>query len=962
MNKNTRMHHFTLVGLLWLLLPTLGQAQTVRTITGTQNNLQQPGWGATFQNLRRLAPPAYADGISTIGGTDRPNARTVSNEIFAQSGLVEDPMSLSDFCWVWGQFVDHDITLVPDQPNAWNFINVPAGDPWMDPFFSGQAMIPMQRSEFSPGTGTATYNPLQHRNHITAFIDAGNVYGSDQYRADWLRTFSGGKLKTSAGNLLPYNTVTGEYADPIDHDAPEMDDAVGSAPRLFVAGDVRANENPLLLSLHTLFVREHNRLCDELAATHPNWTDEQLYQHAKRMVGGYMAAILYEQWLPAMGVQLPAYTGYDYTVNPTISNFFSAAAFRLGHTLLNGNIRVMNNDGVDLDTMPLREAFFNPDVIRHVGDIDPFLKGMGAQMQQACDALMVDDVRNFLFGPPGAGGLDLAAINIQRGRERGIPHFNRMRQALGLTPFTSFDQITTDVTLAGKLATLYDNNIDNVDAWVGLLSETPMADALFGETIMAAMTQQFRDLRDGDRFYYEHDPALSSAEKADIKATMFRDIIQRNTDITLMQTDVFQMMPHGMICNATAAEADVTGTLTTDMDEAIGDVDLTVRADATNALLLDATVTGSYSLVDAPTCESYTLTVSRNDAINNGVSALDIVTLRKHILGLAPITVPERLIAADLNASGSLSALDIVQMRRAILGMITEWDNVPNWRFFAADTTLPTDTGELLQLAGSFGTSFQITSLQGNETLNLRGIKMGDVNGSASVNLDGDTAEGRSGELALSLSADRLRAGTTQRIVVSAAEALTALQGNLRYATERLRIEGIYPVGDTDFGPANYYHDEAAGVLNFVWDATGASAERLFAIDVYADEAVDDLLDVLTISPRHTPGLALTGTGSVHGLRLEAAATRVEAPVTVLYQNTPNPAADRTTVAYYLPEDGAGTLRLLDATGRTLVQTPTAATAGYHQWEVELSTLPAGLYYYQLRTAAGAQTKRLTVR
>ena len=961
MNKNTRMRHFTLMGILCLLFSLSAAAQATRTVTGVQNNPLYPNWGAANTTMRRLAPAAYPDGISAISGTDRPNPRTVSNEIFAQPGLIDDPMNLSDYCWVWGQFLDHDLTLVFDDPNAWSFIPVPAGDPWMDPFGSGQAMIPMRRSAFAPGTGVDASNPAQHRNAITAFVDASNVYGSDQHRADWLRTFEGGKLKTSAGNLLPYNTTTGEYADPVDHDAPEMDDAVGMATRLFVAGDIRANENPLLLSLHTLFVREHNRLCDELAVTHPDWDDEALYQHAKRLVNGYMAAILYEQWLPAMGVHLPPYTGYDPFANPTITNLFSTAAFRLGHTLLNSNIKVMDNDGNDLMTLGLREAFFQPEQLTTVGDIDPFLKGMGAQMQQACDSKMVDDVRNFLFGPPGAGGLDLAAINIHRGRERGIPAFNVVRGSLGLQPKASFAELTSDPVLADKLTQLY-GDISKLDPWVGMLVETPMPTALFGETIMAAMVQQFVALRNGDRFYYENENAFTAAEKAAIKATMFRDIIQRNTDITIMQEDVFLMMPHEMICMATEPQADVMGTVVSELDEPISNVGLTITELLNQTPLFDEEIDGQYLLADAPTCEGYELRFDRQDAITNGISTLDIVALRKHILGLQDLDTPERRIAADLNASGSLSTLDIVQLRKAILGLITEWEFVPTWRFVDASTTLPTDIGELLSMATNFGDAFTITNLHGDETLDVRGIKMGDLNSSASVsNLTHDpTGEARHDPVSLHVAARPMRTGDIQRITLRASERLLAYQGHLRYATDQLRIVEVAAAGTTTFGTANYHHRAAAGVLSFVDDfVPGTERQELFVLEVEALRDIDDFAGILSIDERHTPAMAVDPDGAAHPMHLDfSAVAAIESPY---FASQPNPARRETRITYELAEAGDARLRLIDAAGKIVQRREVRHGAGRHVWTVDLSNVEAGLYFYQLQTKAGLFTQKLIV-
>jgi hypothetical protein len=269
-------------------------SQDIRTFDGSGNNLNNPTWGAVNTNLLRLTNVNYADGVFMPGGHDWPNPREISNLIFDQNGLINDKLELSDFVWAFGQFIDHDITLVPDQETEPMFIFVPEGDPWMDPFGWGNALIPMARSAYDPTTGTDPSNPRQHFNAITAFIDGSAVYGSSKDVADWLRTFQDGRLKTSEGNLLPYNTIDGEKDSPIDPNAPEMADPVGISNKHFVAGDIRANENSILITLHTLFVREHNRICSELKAENPSWNDEQLFQEARRKVGAIIQAITYE--------------------------------------------------------------------------------------------------------------------------------------------------------------------------------------------------------------------------------------------------------------------------------------------------------------------------------------------------------------------------------------------------------------------------------------------------------------------------------------------------------------------------------------------------------------------------------------------------------------------------------------------------------------------------------------------
>ncbi len=513
-----------------------------RSFDGYGNNLEHPEWGAVGTNQQNLAPKMFADGVSEPAGIDRPNPRFISNTIFNQDGLLEDVLILSDYAFVWGQFIDHDITLVGDNHQEMMTIEIPKGDPYFDPFATGDAIIPIPRNVYDENTGTSPSNPREYPTQITAFIDASNVYGSSNVVANWLRTFKDGKLKMSIGNLLPYNTTTGEKIDPIDPSAPFMAMAT-PFPKYFVAGDIRANENILLTTMHTMFAREHNRLCDDFKKENPTMSDEELYQKARKTVGALLQNIVYYEWLPSMGLHLGLYKKYDEDLNPGIFNEFSAAAYRYGHTVINSKIVRMNNDGELMPSIHLKDAFFNPNIIVETGGIDPFLIGMGTQVEQDFDCKMIHDLRNFLFGAPGQGGMDLASINIQRGRERGLADYNTIRQSLGMPKLVNFSELSEDPWFNQIFESVY-RNINDVDPWVGFLAESHMDNALFGETVMNIMFKQFRALRDGDRFYFENDPAFTKEEIAEIRKTTLKDIIMRNTGVKVIQDNVFLMAPH----------------------------------------------------------------------------------------------------------------------------------------------------------------------------------------------------------------------------------------------------------------------------------------------------------------------------------------------------------------------------------------------------------------------------------
>lgn len=501
------------------------------SIDGTGNNLLHANWGSSGTDLIRIAPAAYGDGISSPAGSSLPSARVISNVVVDHpDGDLKNARDMSNFVYAWGQFIDHDLDLTTSASPRTSFnVAVPKGDPEFDPNSTGTQIIPLSRSNYDPATGTSKTNPRQQINDITAFLDGSMVYGSDATRAAALRTFSGGKLKTSDGNLLPANTAGLANANDT-HQTPDN--------QLFLAGDVRANENVELTSLQTLFVREHNRLATSIAASNPGLNDEQIYQLARRFVIAEIQSITYNEFLPALlgPDAMRPYQGYNPNVNPGIANEFSAAAFRLGHSMLGDDVEFLDNNGNEVhDAMALKDVFFNPNVVRETG-IDPILKYLASDNAEEIDTKVVDSLRNFLFGQPGQGGLDLASLNIQRGRDHGLADYNTTRAAYGLPRVRSFADITSNVQLQQQLKSLY-GTVDKIDLWVGGLAEDHVRGGSLGPTFTRIVADQFMRLRDGDRFFFERQ--FSGRDLANLEHTTLADVIRRNTGLTNLQDNVF---------------------------------------------------------------------------------------------------------------------------------------------------------------------------------------------------------------------------------------------------------------------------------------------------------------------------------------------------------------------------------------------------------------------------------------
>lgn len=494
-----------------------------RTPDGSNNNLTDPTLGSPFTVLRRIAPSDYADGASAPAGASRVSARVASNNIFAQSGSIDNNDNLTSMVWQWGQFLDHDIDLSEAVSLANGGIPfdilVPFGDPIFDPMNTGTAVI-----NFTRAIAVDVNGVREQENEITTWIDGSNIYGSSQAQWDLLRTGSGGLMRQTAGGLLPL-------------------DANDPNGELYIAGDARANEQLGLLAMHTLFVREHNLTARKYASRNPSLNDEQLFLMARRRVIGILQRITYEEFLPALlgPNAIPAYTGYDSTVDPRILNEFNTAAFRVGHTMLPGELLRLNNDGTVAPegNIPLRDAFFQPTEILQNG-IDSILKGLTVQPAQEIDAKVIDDVRNFLFfNVPGQPplGFDLAALNIQRGRDHGLADFNTVRTAYGLPAYTAFSDISSDASVVAALTATY-SSVDDIDVWAGMLAEDHFPGAAVGTTLRAIMIEQFTNLRDGDRFWHEivQDPAALTHTQL---SSPLSAVIMRNTGVRNVPRSAF---------------------------------------------------------------------------------------------------------------------------------------------------------------------------------------------------------------------------------------------------------------------------------------------------------------------------------------------------------------------------------------------------------------------------------------
>lgn len=481
-----------------------------RTIDGMGNDLGQPGANAAGDALIRLAPARYADGVGAL--VAGPNPRSISNIVVGEGeAATPNGLGLSGMVYAWGQFIDHDLVRTRSDGATHIDVAIPAGDP----VFADGSVISLTRIEVAAGTGEGTATPRAPINRQTGWLDGSVVYGADAATAAALR-LPDGRMATSAGDNLPV------------------------AGGMFLAGDPRAAENPSLTALQTLFVREHNWQVARLHAADPGLSGDALYQQARAIVGAEIARITYDDYLPKLlGTALPAWTGYNPGVDARLSVEFTGAAWRWGHSTVSAETERKTETGAVEGGagFDLRDVFFLPAASFAEGSgAAGFLRHLCTDLTQAMDARIVEDLRNFLADPPVA--MDLAAINIQRGRDLGLPTLNGMREALGLTPYAGFAEVTSDAATAAALATAF-GDIGLLDLWTGGLAEQPsVPGALLGPTFAAIIADQFARLRDGDRLWWENQGFDSDTLRL-IGRTSLSDLILRHTDTQFLQADAF---------------------------------------------------------------------------------------------------------------------------------------------------------------------------------------------------------------------------------------------------------------------------------------------------------------------------------------------------------------------------------------------------------------------------------------
>ena len=383
-----------------------------RSYDGTCNNLDHPLWGASEVPFKRLQQPAYEDGLGLpVGwGGGKPSARNISQKLLSTQEVTSHT-NYTHMLMQVGQFLDHDLDLAPITPSDIAFdssiyspnrlvkcedicennapcfpIPVPKDDRRLQ-----RECLSFTRSSAVCGTGAPSLllkenNRGVHReqlNAITSYIDGSQIYGSTNEMAGRLREYD--ERGNPTGNLkLGNKTSSGRYLLPFNTDPnSQIDCSTGNHNNrsdCFLAGDIRVNEQVGLISIHTLFFREHNRVVGVLKQLNPHWDGEKLYQEARRIVIAEWQNIIYKEYLPIIlgPGYLENYEGYNSSVDATIANGFATAAYRFGHSQIMPFFSRLDSNYNQLPngTLLLQDAFFAPFRILEEGGIDPLIRGL----------------------------------------------------------------------------------------------------------------------------------------------------------------------------------------------------------------------------------------------------------------------------------------------------------------------------------------------------------------------------------------------------------------------------------------------------------------------------------------------------------------------------------------------------------------------------------------------------------
>lgn len=444
-------------------------------------------------------------------------------------------------------------------------------------------------SSYNQCVSYAGAEPKRFRNGVSNQMDGSIHYGSDtHFRSLALRARSpagviqcelivqnastvGGAIEALLPTLsfLRHYHTTRNSSSLNDTDCLELNNESEFAPhdQLRVGGDVRANQNQGLLAIETLFVREHNYWCAELARMYPALSIEQRFQGVKEIVAAEQQRIAYYEYLPAVlgPAALPPYRGYDQSVSSQVSIWFDTVGFRFAHSQIPNSLPILQNGHTDYSCGPgrrlLKDSFHQPKLYEAEG-ANRIVQSLLVGHSEVVNPRFVSGLRDSLFAP--TVNHDLLLLDVVRGRERGLCDYNKARATFDLPEIESFEAFAPDHQAVLRAA--YNNDHTNIDPIIGGLAEPHTQAATVGPLFFRILVDQFSRTRTGDPKYYENTgvsnpnrflidyPAIRSL----VDSFTVSKLIRRNSDIECLPDAAFYLpsfanplkFADGSICSA----------------------------------------------------------------------------------------------------------------------------------------------------------------------------------------------------------------------------------------------------------------------------------------------------------------------------------------------------------------------------------------------------------------------------
>ncbi|KAM6937988.1 dual oxidase 2 [Xenentodon cancila] len=520
---------------------------------GWYNSLGCPKRGAAGSHLVRLVPAQYWDGVyQPVHEPSQPNPRRLSRLLAEGPSGLPSTRNQTVLSLFFGYHLAFEIfdSRAPGCPPEFMHIQVPKGDPVFDPTATGKVFLPFQRGPWDKESGQSPSNPRTQVNSVTAWIDGSSIYGPSTSWSDSLRSFSGGLLASGPEWNMPRQGGGRNFM----WSAADPSTGEHGPQGLYELGNAWANENVFTAAEGIIWFRYHNYVASRLHEKHPAWSDERLFQNArKNVVAAFQNIALYE-WLPGYlgDKKLPPYPGYQKFVDPGISPEFQAAAIRFGITMVPPGVymrnrschfrTITNTDGSTSPAMRLCNNFWKRQSVNMKSgqDVDELIMGMASQIAEKEDNIVVEDLKDYMYGPLRFTRNDLVAMTVQRGRDFGLRSYTEMRKALDLPPVKTFEEISpelnsTNPQLLHNVAQLYGSDISKLELFPGGLLESLGSP---GPVFSAIILDQFERIRNGDRFWFENkqNGLFTGEEIQTIRSITYHDVLFAAT--TAQDTDI----------------------------------------------------------------------------------------------------------------------------------------------------------------------------------------------------------------------------------------------------------------------------------------------------------------------------------------------------------------------------------------------------------------------------------------